>query len=117
MRVTSASGRTPCPPGSAEPHLAFRRRSAVTTTRSPGHPAGALLHLQPSEGLIKLPITVDRTCGKKRFRDHREAVKALHQAHKARVFAEIDGIPTVRREVRCYQCDVCAGVHLTSQVG
>jgi hypothetical protein len=54
-------------------------------------------------------------CRKRRFRDHEEAVDVLHRIQAIRQSAELDGIPTRRREVRSYTCDRCHGVHLTSQ--
>lgn len=55
------------------------------------------------------------TCGKVRFRDHREAVAALHNSATSRKHAETLSLPTRRREVRAYECDACHGFHLTSQ--
>lgn len=55
-----------------------------------------------------------KVTGKRRFRDHREAVKALRGAVTKRHFAEIDGVPTHRRERRTYECSACSGWHLTS---
>lgn len=55
------------------------------------------------------------TSTKVRFRDHREAVRALHFAQNSRVTAELLGLETRRRECRTYVCDVCRGWHLTSQ--
>lgn len=49
--------------------------------------------------------------GKRRFRDHREAVRVLHTAVNARSRGEDE-----RRERRCYDCKECNGWHLTSQV-
>ncbi|WP_214466447.1 hypothetical protein [Microbacterium flavescens] len=54
------------------------------------------------------------TCGKIRFRDHREAVTALHSVATLRKRAEEEMLPTRRREVRTYECDACHGYHLTS---
>jgi len=62
-----------------------------------------------------LAIAYSTTCHKKRFRDHKEAVKALHAAHNARGYADEYGLATRRREVRDYSCDECGGVHLTSR--
>lgn len=53
--------------------------------------------------------------GKRRFRDHREAVVALQRAASQRRLAELEGVDTHRREVRTYECVVCRGWHLTSQ--
>ncbi len=57
-----------------------------------------------------------RTCRKVRFRDHREAVTALHSVITLRQRAEEEALPTRRREVRSYQCEACRGFHLTSLV-
>ncbi|MDE0546340.1 hypothetical protein [Microbacterium sp. C7(2022)] len=54
------------------------------------------------------------TCRKVRFRDHREAVSALHNVTTLRLLAEEAQQPSRRREVRCYECDACRGYHLTS---
>ncbi|GAA1468897.1 hypothetical protein [Microbacterium thalassium] len=54
------------------------------------------------------------SCGKVRFRDHREAVSALHNVTTLRKRAEEDMVPSRRREVRTYECDACHGHHLTS---
>lgn len=56
-----------------------------------------------------------RTAGKVRFRDHAEAVTALHAAATARHVAACDAVTTVRKEKRCYECKWCRGWHLTSQ--
>ncbi len=53
---------------------------------------------------------------KVRFRDHEQAVEALHRAVNYRHFAEIDGTQTKRLERRSYACKFCKGYHLTSQV-
>lgn len=50
---------------------------------------------------------------KVRFRDHREAVQALHSAVRAREFSDGD---TRRAECRAYACPACHGWHLTSRV-
>ncbi len=52
--------------------------------------------------------------GKRRFRDHREAVVALHQAANHRARAIEQGEVSRRREVRSYRCKKCKGWHLTS---
>lgn len=57
--------------------------------------------------LTRCPIT-----GKRRFRDHEEAVEALQKARNARKRA--DG-PTRRQERRAYECHICRGWHLTSK--
>jgi hypothetical protein len=58
-----------------------------------------------------------RSCrsGKVRFRDHDEAVHALHKAAVARHWAESEGVETRRREARTYACTSCNGWHLTSR--
>ena len=53
--------------------------------------------------------------GKKRFRDHRDAVSFLHHAHNARGVAARDGASTKLAVVRCYECPACRGFHVTSQ--
>jgi len=56
--------------------------------------------------------------GKLRYRDHKEAVRALHRAANAsRVEREMYGASR-RAEIRAYRCDACGGHfwHLTSQV-
>lgn len=47
-------------------------------------------------------------CGKRRFRDHLQAVRALHAISNRATPG--DHIP-----VRSYACPICAGWHLTSQ--
>ncbi len=55
-------------------------------------------------------------CKKVRFRDHREAVDALHTIERYKKFAGADGKDiSSRNERRTYKCDRCKGVHLTSQ--
>lgn len=53
--------------------------------------------------------------GKRRFKDHRQAVDVLHKAKTARVFARAAGSDTRRAEVRTYRCGLCKGFHLTSR--
>ena len=55
------------------------------------------------------------TCGKVRFRDHREAVTALHNVATLRLRADEDAVASRRREVRSYECERCHGYHLTSR--
>ena len=55
------------------------------------------------------------TTGKRRFRDHRYAVRALHNAARCRAEAHVHGLETIRRERRSYLCEECNGWHLTSQ--
>jgi hypothetical protein len=50
--------------------------------------------------------------GKVRFRDHREAVRALHSAARAREFSCGE---SHRAECRAYACPACRGWHLTSK--
>lgn len=59
--------------------------------------------------------TAKMTCGKTRFRDHRQAVRALHAI--ANNYLEMEPTAHRRYPVRSYECDVCAGWHLTSQNG
>lgn len=61
--------------------------------------------------------TADRSCptGKVRFRDHQEAVVALHDASNAQHFAALTQGSTSRHECRAYSCGQCHGYHLTSQ--
>ena len=54
--------------------------------------------------------------GKVRFRDHRQAVHALHGAQAARHRAESDKVETTHAAVRTYPCPACKGHHLTSKV-
>jgi hypothetical protein len=64
------------------------------------------------------PMARSRYCpssSKYRFRDHSEAIQALHRAQNARHWAEADGTTTRRSEVRAYRCRDCNGWHLTSQ--
>jgi hypothetical protein len=52
--------------------------------------------------------------GKVRFRERREAIDALHRIANIRNMAtELTG-SSERKEVRCYKCVDCAGVHITS---
>lgn len=62
-----------------------------------------------------MPLSRLSDCKKRRFRDKREAVSALHQAANARSYCARTGTETRRREVRSYSCDRCRGYHLTSQ--
>ncbi|MGA4507263.1 hypothetical protein ACQB6R_06065 [Propionibacteriaceae bacterium G1746] len=52
--------------------------------------------------------------GKRRFRDHREAVQALHAARNSRKTAAELGQGSSRQECRSYACKACRGWHLTS---
>lgn len=60
---------------------------------------------------------LDRNCisGKVRFRDHRDAVNALHQIANARSVARDLQLTSNRRECRTYRCTACKGWHLTSR--
>ena len=53
-------------------------------------------------------------CGKRVYRDHREAVDALHQIAVKRDRQTQMGIATRRHEKRDYTCDLCGSLHLTS---
>lgn len=53
--------------------------------------------------------------GKRRFKDHRQAVDVLHKAKTARTFAELNNARTRRSEKRTYRCGLCNGFHLTSK--
>lgn len=53
--------------------------------------------------------------GKRRFKDHRQAVDVLHSAQTARFFAAANDTSTRRAEVRTYRCTKCRGFHLTSK--
>ena len=55
-------------------------------------------------------------CKKVRFRDHQEAIDALHTIARFKKFAGAEGRDiSGRNERRTYNCDRCKGVHLTSQ--
>src|SRR5262245_14268614 len=60
------------------------------------------------------PRTKCPVSGKLRFRDAREAKRAIQNAASSRRKAGEDGVPCRRRERRCYECDECQGWHLTS---
>ena len=62
-----------------------------------------------------MPVSKASSCNKVRYRDHREAVSALHAIVGIRWRALNDGVVCRRREVRSYSCDSCKGFHLTSQ--
>ena len=61
--------------------------------------------------ISRCPVT-----GKVRFPDSISATRALHQAVLARAYAELAGSPSRRTECRKYECRLCGGWHLTSQV-
>lgn len=52
---------------------------------------------------------------KTRYRDQREAVRALHSCVNARHRAADRGTESRRNECRTYYCDDCHGWHTTSQ--
>ncbi len=53
--------------------------------------------------------------GKIRYRDHEEAIKALHRTQSLALIAlEVTG-STSRAEKRTYYCGMCNGFHLTSR--
>lgn len=53
--------------------------------------------------------------GKVRFKDHRQAVAALHSTQNHAVTQVEEFGSTRRREVRSYSCTICKGWHLTSK--
>lgn len=55
-------------------------------------------------------------CRKHRFKDHKQAVAALHSAANRRQMAQYEGFETRRNEVRSYKCSRCSGFHITSQL-
>src|SRR5262245_53459353 len=55
------------------------------------------------------------TTGKTRFRDKREADRAVQKATTARKNAAEMGVTSRRHECRTYFCDACKGWHITSQ--
>ncbi len=67
-----------------------------------------------SKDVIRVSLLKSASCGKVRFRDHREAVSALHDVVTLRKRAEEAMLPSRRREVRSYACQRCNGFHLTS---
>ena len=54
-------------------------------------------------------------CSKTRYRDHREAEKALHRIQVKKQWFELDGMNCRRMECRIYFHGECQGFHLTSQ--
>ena len=58
---------------------------------------------RPTHGRHSCP-----TIGKVRFREHRDATQALRAFH--------DYPPAAHVPRRAYECDLCNGWHLTSQV-
>jgi hypothetical protein len=67
--------------------------------------------MNPRRGRVRAHLGTCPITRKVRFRDHAEAVAALHAAEVARVFS--DG-HTNRHECRSYACSACQGWHLTS---
>lgn len=63
-------------------------------------------------GRVRAQLRICPVSRKIRFRDHAEAVQALHAAQVARVFSSGN---TQRQECRSYACMACQGWHLTSQ--
>lgn len=108
--VTEAGGMSAGPPtgppkSRATPGLILPRRS-YTGQRQRG---SRLTHRRRAH------LGHCRRGGKRRFRDQREATRALQAAEAARQIAEAEGRPCPRRERRAYFCDGCRGWHLTSQ--
>lgn len=61
------------------------------------------------------PTTRKCPSGKLRYRDHRQAIKALHSVQRSRD-AQLRRVGVTRRaECRAYECFACKGWHLTSQ--
>jgi hypothetical protein len=52
--------------------------------------------------------------GKIRWRDHEEAIRALHTTQNAKATATFYGAESRRNENRAYACVACSGWHLTS---
>lgn len=52
--------------------------------------------------------------GKVRWRDHEEAIQALHVAMNAKATARSYGVESRRNECRVYVCPACRRWHLTS---
>lgn len=96
--------------------------SAVTHDRDLRRSQWAALRWLREVNIMKLRdgnrVRLSGKCGlggKRRYRDHSEAIAALHGVANARYRAELDGVETRRREVRAYECDFCHGWHLTSK--
>jgi hypothetical protein len=53
-------------------------------------------------------------CGKVRYRDKWEEVRALHRIHLVSSYQIADSGYTKRQECRAYSCGLCKGFHLTS---
>lgn len=70
--------------------------------------------------LDRLPVMSRRHLGKcpmtakVRFRDKREADRAIHSAENARRWCESEGLDCDHRECRSYHCVACKGWHLIS---
>ena len=94
----------------------------MTTSSQPTKASGTLdtsafsvpRQLRPRRGRRRT-LTVCATTGKKRFRDHDEAIGALHCASNGRRRSESEGTSSRRQEKRTYECNSCHGWHLTSQ--
>ena len=67
--------------------------------------------MKPRRGRVRAHLGTCPITRKVRFRDHDEAVAALHAAEVARVFSAGQ---TNRQECRSYACNACHGWHLTS---
>ena len=67
--------------------------------------------MKPRRGRVRARLGSCPITRKVRFRDHAEAVAALHAAEVARVFSAGQ---TNRQECRSYACNACHGWHLTS---
>lgn len=67
--------------------------------------------MKPRRGRVRAQLGTCPITRKVRFRDHAEAVAALHAAQVARVFSAGQ---TNRQECRSYACNACHGWHLTS---
>ena len=71
----------------------------------------------PSNRVIRRPRRRADVCpltGKIRWRDHEEAIRALHATQNANATATFHGIESRRNECRVYDCPACGGWHLTS---
>ena len=66
--------------------------------------------------LGKVQVATKSKCGGKlRYRDRKEALRALHRIEVTRAYKESDGLNSNRRESRTYSCPDCLGAHLTSK--
>jgi hypothetical protein len=57
-----------------------------------------------------------RNCQKVRFRDLERVKEILRSAEHSRFRCTLDGVVSMRREIRYYECMFCGGFHLTSEV-